>query len=67
MASVGVSNPFSCRTSALAMSRVHFEFIKGQFRDDEGNFHVKALKTDIVTTPIEMLLSKVSGLAVEEW
>lgn len=42
------------------MSRDHFEFIKNQIRDAGGNLHVKALKTDIVTSPIEMLLSKVS-------
>lgn len=52
--------PFSsCRDSALAMSRINFEFIKGQLRDGDGNYHVKSLKTDIVTSPIEMLLSKV--------
>lgn len=54
----------TCRDTALAISRIHFEFIKGHFKDDEGNFHVKSLKTDIVTSPIEMLLSKVSGLGL---
>lgn len=49
----------SCRDSALAMSRINFEFIKGQLRDGAGNYHVKSLKTDIVTSPIELLLSKV--------
>lgn len=41
------------------MSRVHFEYIKERFRDAEGVQHVKSLESNIVTSPVEMLLSKV--------
>lgn len=46
----------------MAMSRIHFDFVKDKYRDEEdGLYRVKALKTNIVTAPIEMLLSKVGS------
>lgn len=50
------------RDSALAMSRNYFDFVKRQFRDGNGNYQLKTLRTNIVTVPIEMLLSKGSPL-----
>ena len=46
------------RDGALAMSRNQFDFIKGAYKDETGNFKLKSLATNIVTVPIEMLLSK---------
>lgn len=46
------------RDSALAMSRNHFDFVKRKFRDETGYYKLKALKSNIVTVPIEFLLSK---------
>lgn len=46
------------RNSVLAASRNHFEFVKRRFRDPDGNYQLKALKSNIVTVPIEMLLSR---------
>jgi hypothetical protein len=40
------------------MSRTHFDFVKGSFKDNIGNFKLKSLESNIVTVPLEMLLSK---------
>lgn len=53
-----INDGYLSRSSALAMSRIHFDFVKRNYRDEEGNYRVKVLTTNIVTTPIEMLLSK---------
>lgn len=44
------------------MSRNHFDFIKKTFRDENGNYQLKTLRKNIVTVPIEMLLSKGNAL-----
>lgn len=46
------------RDSALAMSRNYFDFIKRNYTDETGRLQLKSLKSNIVTVPIEMLLSK---------
>lgn len=53
-----LANASESRDTGLAMSRKYYEFIKRKYRDDRGNFQFKTLKSNIVTVPIEMLLSK---------
>lgn len=48
------------RHAALAMSRKNFDYIKHGQRDEYGNMKVKMLKSNIVTSPVEMLLAKVT-------
>lgn len=40
------------------MSLDYYHFVKRKFRDRYGNYQLKTLKTNIVTVPLEMLLSK---------
>lgn len=40
------------------MSRNYFQFVKRKYKDFDGKNQLKALKSNIVTVPIEMLLSK---------
>lgn len=46
------------RDTAVAMSRVNFNYVKTHVKDENGQYRVKALEENIVTRPIQMLLVK---------